>query len=286
MKLLAALRTLGIMVLGLIVFLVVISIVQFPLRQAHVSEAVGAVVVGAVALAIYVGWVRFVERRAVTELAPRALIPETLLGIVVGLALFSTAIGLLALADVFVVHGYGGWNGLAAGALSMLLVAVTEEILFRGFVFRTIRTVAGTWIGVAVSAVAFGLFHAFNPGASVLSTVAIALEAGVLLALAYAATNRLWLPIGLHAGWNFAEGFVFGTPISGTMPSHARLYGELHGPLVMTGGAFGLEASIAAVGVCLLASCGFGIWVARRESNVATFASGTAPPSATGRILP
>ncbi len=134
----------------------------------------------------------------------------------------------------------------------MLAGALTEELLFRGFLFRTVRDLFGTWAGVAVSALLFGAAHAFNPGATVVSTIAIALEAGVLLSLAYAATNRLWVPIGLHAAWNFSESFIFGTAVSGHATTHAVLYGKLQGPAFLTGGAFGPEASIVAVLICLV----------------------------------
>jgi membrane protease YdiL (CAAX protease family) len=84
--------------------------------------------------------------------------------------------------------------------------------------------------------------------------VAIALEAGVLLALAYAATDRLWLPIGVHTGWNFTEGSVFGASVSGHAPGDALFQGSLSGPVTLTGGIFGPESSIVGVAVCLVAA--------------------------------
>jgi uncharacterized protein len=121
----------------------------------------------------------------------------------------------------------------------------------RGFVFRIVEIAGGTWIGVVVSSVLFGAGHAFNPGATVISSIAIALEAGVLLAAAYVVTGRLWLPIGLHAGWNFTEGSLFGMSVSGYSTTPGWLAGTLKGPVILTGGAFGPEASIFAVAVCL-----------------------------------
>ena len=98
-----------------------------------------------------------------------------------------------------------------------------------------------------------------NPGATIRSSVAIALEAGVLLGAAYAATQRLWLPIGLHAGWNFTEGSLFGMTLSGNTMGVGLLRGSLSGPQILTGGAFGPEASIVAVMVCLVAAMYF-LW--------------------------
>jgi membrane protease YdiL (CAAX protease family) len=253
------------MLLGVVGLLVVVQLVQFPMHLAHVPDVPGVVIVSAIALAFYAGWVRLVERRRPDELALRAALPQGALGLGIGLLLFSVTMALLAGAGAYAIRGFGGWSGVPAGFLLMLGAAVVEEVLFRGFLFRTIRDIGGTWIAVAVSAAVFGALHAFNPGASAVSTVAIALEAGVLLALSYAATNRLWLPIGLHLGWNFAEGSIFGTAVSGTNVSGALLRGELHGPAALTGGSFGPEASFVAVLVCLAASAAFAIVVVRRE---------------------
>ena len=253
------------MVLGMFAFLVLLQLAQIPLHLARVSDAAGVLVVCVVALGLYAGWVRLVERRRVDELAPSAALPQGLVGFAIGLALFGTTMALLAALGVYTVRGFGDWSGLAGGLALTLGAAVVEELLFRGFLFRTVRDVGGTWVAVGVSAIVFGGLHAFNPGASPVSTLAIALEAGLLLALSYAATNRLWLPIGLHFAWNFAEGSIFGMAVSGHAVSHALVQGELHGPAVLTGGAFGPEASIVAVLVCLAASAVFATIVIRRE---------------------
>ena len=86
------------------------------------------------------------------------------------------------------------------------------------------------------------------------SSIAIALEAGVLLGAAFALTQRLWLPIGLHLGWNFAEGSIFGMSVSGGKATGSLFAGTLHGRNLFTGGAFGPEASIVAVVICLAAA--------------------------------
>ena len=132
----------------------------------------------------------------------------------------------------------GHVRGLGTGALAALGAA--EEVIFRAYFFRLLSMATGTWIAVLVS-----------PGANLFSSLAIALEAGVILAGAYAVTGRLWMPIGLHAGWNFAEGALFGMSVSGGPESAALSHGILRGPTILTGGAFGPEASIVAVLLCL-----------------------------------
>jgi membrane protease YdiL (CAAX protease family) len=257
MKARYALKRLGIMVLGMVLFLVVLGIVQMPMHRARLPDLAAAAMLLAIALVFYVAYERFVERRIPTELAPGALLPEGAFGLAAGFALFAVTIGVLALAGAYHIYAGGPWTAGISIFFVMLAGAVIEELLFRGFLFRTIRELFGTWAGVAVSAVLFGAAHAFNPGASVVSTVAIALEAGVLLSLAYAATNRLWVPIGLHAAWNFSESFIFGTAVSGHATTHALFYANLQGPALLTGGAFGPEASIVAVLVCLAGAAVF-----------------------------
>jgi membrane protease YdiL (CAAX protease family) len=255
---------LGLMLLGIIVLVAILGAVQsFMLFVLHASDAVAGVVIIAVSLGVYVGWVRLVERREPAELAPRPAAREVMLGLAIGLALFTATIGSLAALGVYAFHGFGSWAGVGPAFMIVAGAAVLEELLFRGWLFRTVRDLWGTWIAVGVSALVFGLLHAFNPGATLVSTIAIALEAGVLLSVAYAATNRLWLPIGLHAGWNFAEGTIFGTTVSGHVSRAALLRGEFHGAPWLTGGAFGPEASVAAVAVCLLAAAVFATRVVR-----------------------
>ena len=99
---------------------------------------------------------------------------------------------------------------------------------------------------------------AINPGATLTGLLNVAL-AGVLLGAAYAATGQLWLPIGLHLGWNFAEGPIFGTAVSGTDMGPSLIVGDLDGPAILTGGEFGPEASIVGVAV-VLAAATFLLW--------------------------
>lgn len=213
-------------------------------------SSLGAAVLLSVALlGLYVGLVRAVERRAARELAPATT--QAVAGIILGLALFSSVFGLLR------IMGVAHWEGVSAQfdvipvlAVS-ILAAVGEELAFRGGLFRLLEESFGTAIALAVSAVVFGLLHALNPGATIISTAAIALEAGVLLGAAYALTRNLWFPIGLHLGWNFTEGGIFGVSVSGGAAAKGIFSVTLAGRTLLTGGKFGPEASIVATLVCL-----------------------------------
>jgi hypothetical protein len=117
-----------------------------------------------------------------------------------------------------------------------------------------------------VTSAFFGLAHIMNPGATWFAAVAIAFEAGILLGGAYMLTRRLWLAIGLHAGWNFTQGWIFSVPVSGGKAPEGLLLVQRHGPEWLTGGAFGLEASAVAMVVATSAGCVL-LWLAHRRGR-------------------
>ncbi len=212
------------------------------------AMGVGAVMIGAYRLLV-----RSIERRTAQELGRRHAARLALSGVLGGMALFTAVELVLAWKGVAQFGAYAGTTYLGHAIAVSLVAAVGEEIVFRGAVFRIVEEGFGTLVALVFSAALFGILHGFNHGASTVSTVAIALEAGILLAVAYTATRSLWLPIGLHFGWNFMEGGVFGAAVSGNA-AHGLVSSTLSGDVLWTGGAFGPEASVAAVGVCLAAS--------------------------------
>jgi hypothetical protein len=233
-----------------------------PLR--HPLLLVANLLSPAVLLGLYILTARWLERRRATELDPRPGAPQLLAGAAIGLALMA-AVYLVLWGLGLARFGLGtGLAGLGGGLAVAFAAAVLEELLLRAVLFRILEEAAGTTIAVAVSAVVFGLLHAFNPGATPVSTAAIAIEAGVLLALAYALTHNLWLAIGIHMSWNFAEGNLFGASVSGGAPAPSLVRATLSGPDLLTGGAFGPEASVVSVIVCLVASAVIAAAILRR----------------------
>lgn len=223
----------------------------------------GAALVCAAALVgLYVALTRYLERRPVRELAPRA--GQALTGIILGLALFSSVFVLLHLIGVARWQGVSARFDVIPALAASLLAAVGEELAFRGALFRIVEEGLGTTAALVISAAVFGLLHALNPGATVVSTAAIALEAGILLGAAYALTRNLWFPIGLHLGWNFTEGGVFGVSVSGGSAAKGILSVSIGGPRLLTGGSFGPEASFIAIAVCLAAAIVLLVMTARR----------------------
>lgn len=173
--------------------------------------------------------------------------------------------GLMAL--IFVVEWSLGWIHIAGTALQnnppalvaqqilsaaffYAAVGYYEELFSRGYQLQNLADGTSIPIGVALSSCVFGLLHAANPNASLLSTTGIVL-AGLFLAYGWVRTKQLWLPIGFHFGWNFFQGTIFGFPVSGTSGFHL-LQLEDTSTTWLSGGAFGPEASILILPALLL----------------------------------
>ena len=133
-----------------------------------------------------------------------------------------------------------------SGTLGMFIVFIfvgwNEELLSRGYHLQTITSGLNLFWGVVISSAVFGLLHLGNPNATWVSAAGI-FFAGVFLAYGYLTTKQLWLPIGLHLGWNFFEGVVFGFPVSG-LDIYRLLRITVEGPVLWTGGDFGPEAGL------------------------------------------
>ncbi|MFF1487653.1 lysostaphin resistance A-like protein [Streptomyces sp. NPDC058319] len=207
------------------------------------------------------------ERRPVAELAREGAPGALLRGLVLGIAWFGCVIANIYFLGDYQVHGFGSVTGAIGLVGFMAGAAVTEELMFRGLLFRLVERGLGTYLALALSGVVFGASHLLNKDATPLGAVAIALEAGGTLAAAYAATRSLWLPIGLHFGWNFAESGIFGTEVSGNGATHGLLDASTSGAELLTGGEFGPEASVYAMLSGALLTVAF-LWLARRRGHI------------------
>jgi uncharacterized protein len=219
-----------------------------------------------VAVIGYAWVVRRTERRAPAEVSVQGAAGLGR-GTLIGAALFSAVIASIALLGGYQVTGTGSVTGAVGLVGFMAAAAATEELIFRGVLFRIVEERAGTWGALVVTGLLFGLSHLLNPHASLWGAIVIAVEAGGMLAAAYAATRKLWLPIGLHFGWNFAEAGIFGTEVSGNGASKGLLDGVTSGPALLTGGEFGPEASLCSVAACVLVMAGF-LWMAGRRGHL------------------
>ncbi|GAA4905729.1 CPBP family intramembrane glutamic endopeptidase [Streptomonospora salina] len=243
--------------------------------------AFGAVT-AALSVLVYAWVVRRTERRTVAEVAPGGVVPQTALGTVIGFGLFAMVVLNLFFLGFYTVEGVGSVVGAAGLVGFMAAAAATEEVLFRGVLYRIVEEKAGSWISLGLTSLLFGLWHLPNANATGIGLVAAGV-AGAMIAAAYAATRNLWLPIGIHFGWNFAAAGVFSTEVSGNGATSGLLDAELSGPALITGGGFGPEGSPYSLAFCLLTMLVF-LWIAHRRGRLVPFRRTERP--ATGATLP
>jgi len=153
---------------------------------------------------------------------------------------------------------------MTTGTLLLLLVPTIltgwwEEIVFRGYLFQNMVEGMGLKISVLVSCLIYGLVHAANPNAGLLSSLII-VGFGFLRLYGYLATTLLWLSIGMHIGWNFFQGPVFGYAASGQAQSATLFTHTASGPDWLTGGDFGPEASVITIPVVLATLLAMRAW--------------------------
>ncbi|MEO3785530.1 type II CAAX endopeptidase family protein [Actinocorallia sp. B10E7] len=234
--------------------------------NALLTLVLGVAVAGLLVVA-YAWAVRWSERRAPVEVAAKGAVAATGRGVLIGVGMFAAVIANIAFMGGYRIDGPGSLAGAGALFGFMAAAAVSEELIFRGILFRIVEERVGTWSALVLTGLLFGLSHLANQHASLWGAIAIAIEAGGMLAAAYAATRTLWVPIGLHFGWNFAAAGVFGTEVSGNGETEGLLNGVTSGPALLTGGEFGPEASPYAVGFGLLLTVVF-LWLARRRGNL------------------
>ena len=204
---------------------------------------------------------RFLDKRSIESLGLK-LNHWTLIDILAGILITLLQMGL-----IYLLMSWLGWitfqgfawqfdpislvlkNVLLFFAM-FILVGWTEELLCRGYQLQTIASGLNLFWGVLLSSAIFGVLHIFNPGANWASTLGIFL-AGLFFAYAYIRTRQLWLPIGMHLGWNFFEGVVFGFPVSG-LDIYPLMRIQVHGPELWTGGVFGPEAGLIVIPALLV----------------------------------
>lgn len=132
----------------------------------------------------------------------------------------------------------------------LLLVAIGEELFYRGYCFNILKQTRKRWLPLVASSILFALVHSWNPNIHLLGVINIFL-AGLVLALLYIETNNLWMPIGYHLTWNYFQGSVFGFNVSG-IKFTSVLETKLLTENIINGGKFGPEGGLLTTLVLLL----------------------------------
>ncbi len=228
-------------------------------------KMLGFALMTVMAIFSYLVYVRKIEKRQLSELSRPGALKELGTGCAIGFGLMGTIVFILWILGYYRVAAVSSFLVLLLPFFDAVFAGFFEEFVFRGILFRIINDSLGSWLAIILSALVFGFAHAGNPNATLFSSMAIALEAGILISTVYLYTRRLWMVIGIHFAWNFTLGGIFGIAVSGK-EGQGLLQPQLDGPTLLTGGTFGTETSILTVVICLMAGFYF-LWKAREKGH-------------------
>src|SRR6202161_4783687 len=141
------------------------------------------------------------------------------------------------------IHGQTIITAVAAWSVAFVIVGLAEEFAFRGYLQFTLTTGMGFWPSAILLSCLFGLAHAGNPGESKVGLLSVVCF-GLLFCFILRRTGNLWWLVGFHAGWDWGQTFFYGVADSGMQPYHNLFNSSFGGPVWLTGGSVGPEASI------------------------------------------
>ena len=248
---------------GIILFIIYSTILSLGIYTASESDSYLInipifLITAVVLLLLYNLLIRYVEANDACKIAPRKDISSIGNGLFIGFSYFIIVTVTMSLCGYYHIKSIQfDWEKQLFSFTLFFLVAVSEEIFFRGILFRMINRRWNIWAALVISALIFGGLHIFNDNATLWSSIAIAIEAGSLLGAAYAYSKNIWLPIGIHWIWNYTQGNILGFPVSGEDNVTSIITPEISGPQWLTGGSFGAEASVISAVIGLLISLWF-----------------------------
>jgi membrane protease YdiL (CAAX protease family) len=175
---------------------------------------------------------------------------EWAIGALFGAGLYTASTLVLMVLGIYRVEGLNPVSFMLPALALAIKSGIFEELIFRGVLFRSTEALFGSWVGIVVSSLAFGLIHLTNPEATLGGAIYICIEAGLLLSAAYLVTRRLWICMGFHSAWNYFQSAVFSGVVSGSVSDPGLLKATIEGPEWLTGGSFGMEHSVIALVLC------------------------------------
>jgi hypothetical protein len=193
------------------------------------------------------------EKREIGEFSGKGLLKNTALGVLIGTTIQGLTILVIYLWGDFLIISVNPVSTVITTFAIAFSVAVFEETLLRGIIFRIVEEKLGSYISLAISAIIFGAAHLLNPDSSVISSGCIG-TVGFMLGAAYIYSRSLWLPIAIHFSWNFVQSGIFGAITSGNEKTSSLFNTHISGSELITGGAFGPEGTMQATLFWLLVS--------------------------------
>jgi hypothetical protein len=238
------------------------------IEAAGLDGVVGYAILNAILIGISFAWWRWLDRRRPRE-TPLGLDRRSARafarGAATGAVLLAAVVATLAVLGAYELAPRACTaepllRFLGATSAFVLLAALFEEALFRGYALFALRDLGGPVVAALVTGVLFAVVHQANPGFGWAAALNLALV-GTVLAAWILAERDIWIGVGAHAGWNAAIVAGAAIPVSGIAipaPCHA---GILAGPAWLTGGSFGVEAGLPAA----VAWLSLGAWLWRRR---------------------
>ena len=230
-------------------------------QESSVARLIAAIAGSVAILIVYYAAIRWGERRPVDELELRPAPRELALGMLAGGA---------AIAAIIAIQWLFGWVAIEPRRVDAVALAlrdsirsgVLEELVLRLVILRLLWRAFGIWPAIVIAAALFGVLHLANPDSGWFAALCLIAGEGIGIAF-YLVTGRIWASIGMHAAWNFTQGWIFGAVVSGTVDiagGPLALRPAAGVPDLLSGGGFGPEASLAALLVSAIASAAFLRW--------------------------
>jgi len=191
-------------------------------------------------------YVKFVEKRKAYEISREKSVVEFGWGFFISFVLVGFMVLLMVLLGYYRVTELDSPQIIVDSFFFFGMGAFLQVLAFRVVLFRLFEELLGSWLAFVLVAAIFGVAHFTNPNTSLWSTLALIIS-DILLVAAFIYTRRIWLVWGVHMGWNFFQDGIFGMPNSGITSFQSWIQPAISGPEWITGGSFGIEASVIAV---------------------------------------
>lgn len=218
---------------------------NFLFDKSPIQETVGALFTLLGTIVVVGIFRRFIDQETFQSMGfyPNGYRMESIAGL--GLGAFMLAGGfavLVFLQEILWTGTNVDLSNILLGVVLFMLVALSEELLLRGYVLNNLMKSMHRIIALTISSIMFTLIHIFNSNSSWIGFLNIFL-AGILLGLPYVYTKSLWLPIALHFSWNFFQGIIFGFNVSGHV-TYSLFTQSRIADNIWNGGKFGFEGSV------------------------------------------
>lgn len=240
------------------------AILDFTSLSKDSKNVLKGILVSAAVISSYIIFFKRYEKRPVTEFTANT--QNFAWGIVIGFILQAIIVLIMYFNHSYTIISINPITVVLIPFITMITVAVIEEILVRGLIFRMLEKNFGTYLSLSFSSLLFGILHLINPHVSFLSFLCIT-AAGFMLGSAFIYRRNLWFPISIHFAWNFTQSGIFGAVTSGNEKISGLINAKIQGAIVITGGEFGPEGSIQATVVCILTSALF-LFLSHRKNKI------------------